>query len=295
MVKEPSLGDAGSSSKLSSFTRWVVALIATAMITVPTQFWINWALQTWTTEKKALLLTTVSSQNLATAPEGLANTLEFRLVLSPTDKRQIRSIFAYEVAIQNESKDSLENVTLHLYPPADIKLIDPPKIITSGDLRSLADGVLRTKRVLENEIVFDVELLGPGERVALAYSGYSEEADVDQSYIKVEARKKGWVTRSLIPGFSATYDPSTGQTTKSYGAGYTDYRANDFEPYAPSHGVLSKPITEYKGSDVIALLLVVVTLFLVSGLFASLLWYMLLALSKSDLRSLVQRLFRRAV
>lgn len=293
MVNEPSVGE--TAPKLSSFTRWAVALVATAMITVPAQFFINWALQSWTTEKKALLLTTVSSQNLATTPEGLASTLEFRLVLSPTDKRIIKSIFAYEVALQNQSKESVENVTLHLYPPLEVKLIDPPKIITSDDSKILTDAVLQTKRVLEKEIVFDVDLLGPGERVTLAYSGYSAEAVVDQSYIKVEARKKGWEIRRLTPGFSSTYDPATGQITKSYGAGYTDYGTNDFEPYGARSGVLSKRITEYNGSDVIALLLILFMLFLISGLLAWLLRRLLFDFSRSDLRSLVERLFRRAV
>lgn len=300
MNDKPRLGDPDanpSDNKRSLMKRYavpVIAAVASTAIAVSTTFWITRAWESLSAEKRALLLTTVSSQNLATTPEGLASTLEFRLVLSPSDKRIIKSFFGYQVAIHNQSGESVENITLHLYPPPNVKLIDPPKITT--DSKVLADFVLQSKRVSEKEIVFDLDLLGPGQRVTFAYSGYSEEAIVDGQYIDLETRKKGWIIRKLIPGYSATYDPATGQMTVSYGAGYTDY-ALDFEPYerGPS-SVLSKRITAYNGGDVISLFLLLVLAICISGLLT---WFLARVLSGSlksfhDWRSLVERLFRRA-
>src|SRR6266700_6549437 len=141
MTDKPGLGDPTanpSEIKPSLTIRYAVLLIASTVITGSITFAITRAWESWSVEKKTLLLTTASSQNLATTPEGLASALEFRLVLSPTEKRIIKSIFGYEVAVHNQSREAVENLALHLYPPANVKLIDPPRI-TSTDSKILAN------------------------------------------------------------------------------------------------------------------------------------------------------------
>jgi hypothetical protein len=301
MTDEPRLGDPAASPpdiKPSLARRTILltaGIIASAVITVSTTFWINRAWDRWSTEKKTLFLTTVSSQNLATPPEGLASPLEFGLVLSPTNKRIIKSLFSYQVAIKNSSTASVENLTLHLYPPPSVKLVDPPRIIC--DSKILQDFVSQSERVSEKEIVFDLDLLGPGQRVMLAYAGYSEEEIADGSFIDVETRKKGWTVLKRIPDFSSTYDPTTGRLVTSNGLGYTDYAYPDFEPYERSlPSPLSKRIIEYNGADVIALLVLLVIVTCISGLLTWLLARVLSDSSRSfqEWRSLVDRLFRRA-
>lgn len=298
MNDKPRIGDpvANPSDILSLTLRYAViaiGIIASAAITVSTTYWIARAWESWSVQKKSLLLTTESSQNLAATPKGLAPGLEFNLVLSPNNKRTIESFFSYEVAVHNESTEPVENLTLHLYPPPNVTLIDPPRITT--DSKILTEFVAQHKRVLEKAIVFDLDLLGAGQRVGIAYSGYSAEAIIDPGFIDVETRKKGWVVRKVEPGYSSWFDPVTGQVTTSR-PGYTDYRT-DFEPYERGQlNVLSKRITAYNGGDVISLLLLLVMVTCVFSLFAWLLVRILSGSLKSfhDWRSLVERLFRRA-
>jgi len=284
-----------SEIKPSLTVPYAVLVLATTAIIASTTFWMTRAWESWSVEKKTILLNTASSQNLATTPEGLASTLEFRLVLSPTDKQIIKSVFIYQVSVHNQSGESVENIALHLFPPPNVTLIDPPRITT--DSKVLADFVLQSKRVLEKEIVFDLDLLGPGQRVTLAYSGFSKEAIIDGSFIDVEARKKGWEIRKVIPGYTGWYDTATGQTTVSH-PGYTggSYYP-DFEPYDRGiWSVLSKRITAYNGGDVISLLLLLVMVICASGLLIWLLARVLFDPLKllHGWRSLVERLFRRA-
>lgn len=299
MIDEPSLdkpAEIPSESKPSSIIRWAVFLIAGTVLAFATNFLLKQTSEAWSVEKKALLLTTVSSQNLATTPEGLVGPLEFRLVLSPINKQEIKSLFSYQVSVQNLSSEAVENLTLHLYPPSDVKLVEPPRIIC--DSRILSDFVSKSERVLEKEIVFSLDLLGPGQRVMLAYAGYSEEAIADGSFIELEAQKKGWEVRKRSPRYDSWYDPKTEQVTVSHGIGYTDYAySNDFQPYERGPlSALSKRIAEYSGSDVVALFLILVILICVSGLFGGLVWRVLFDFSKSDhLRSVLERLFRRTV
>ena len=295
MTDKPKPSDATgnhSEIKQSLTIPYAVLLVASTVITGSVLFWINRTWENWTVEKKTLLLTTVSSQNLATAPAG-ASALEFRLVLSPTDKRIIKSVFSYEVAIHNQSHASVENLALHLYPPGNVKLIDPPKIVASSKI--LADFVSKNKHVSEKEIVFDLDLLGPGELVTLAYSGYSEEAIDDPSFIDVETRKNGWEVLKRIPEYDAGYDPATDRITVSRGLTYTVYAFSpDVQPYSLS--VLSKPITAYNGADVIALVALLITGTCVSGF---LIWLLARVLSGwsnyfRKAGSLLAKLFRHA-
>jgi hypothetical protein len=288
MTDKPSLGDPAtnpSDIKPSLTIRYAALLIVSTVITGSTTFGVTRVWESWSVEKKVLFLTSVSSQNLAATTEGLPDTLEFRLALSPTDKRTIKSLFGYQVAVQNQSQEAVDNLVLHLYPPPNVTLIDPPKII-SPDSKILADTVLQSKRISEKEIVFDLDLLGPRQQVTLAYSGYSEDAIVDPSFIDVEMRKKDWVIRKVID-YKYTYDTGT---TVTYG---------NTDIYPDGQGILSilsKPIASYTGEDVIALFLLLVIVTCVSGLLTWLLARLLSGSSKSfhDWRSRIERLFRRA-
>jgi hypothetical protein len=135
-------------------------------------------------------------------------------------------------------------LVLHLYPPANIKLIDPPRIVASSKI--LEDFVSQNQHASEKEIIFDLDLLGPGEGLTLAYSGYSEDAILNSSVIDVETRKSGWKVEE-------TY--YTTETTEYYGTGIAEGGGTTFTSFQPysSPGLLSKQISTYNGADVIAL------------------------------------------
>jgi hypothetical protein len=272
-------------------TRYAIALISIAVSTVITGsvlFWINRIWERTTTEKKIILLTDTSTQNLVSMPENIANTLEVSLTVSPTDKRVIKSLFGYQISLYNNSKEAVDNVSLHLFRPTNVTLIDPPTISTRPHSRILAEYAAKHKQLLQNEIVFSLDLLGPGQWITFRYSGYSEKA-LETSVIEAEVRaNKAWEVKnnnySAYPGVGGTFydDVATPVYDSSYYPGY------DLGTIGTN--LVSKQIRTYTGADLIYLILVAVTMTCLVGLVA---WLLGRALSDQSWRSLTERLFKR--
>jgi len=193
-------------------------------------------------EEKRLWVSNYPSQNFIELPNHLANQFEFFQTVTEKQKHQIKSLFGYRISISNASQVSVDNVTLYLYPPKNVKLVGPPVIRTAS--RALQTSVIDSSKALDGDgVSFVIDFLDSKQSVTFTYLGISSELMQEPTYLSTDARKNGW----KINNFEAGYDPSillwkTG--------GYPDGTYSDY-----SEPIVEKRLSDYTAGEAVQLLL----------------------------------------
>jgi hypothetical protein len=191
-----------------------------------------------TQEEKNLLIATYPSPNFIELPEHLTGQFEFFQSVPNSDKRPIKSLFGYRVSVTNRSQTPVDDVTLYLYPPRGVELVEPPQL--RGTSRALMTSAVNSRKGLDGGgVSFVLDLLGSKESVTFAYVGLSPHLVEGPTYLSPEARKKGW----RIGYFEAGYDPDTFLWGSP--SAYTDY----------SEPIRTKRLGDYTLGEAVELLL----------------------------------------
>jgi hypothetical protein len=118
--------------------------------------------------------------------------IEASYYLKGEPKKQIASLFRKVVAIKNSGSEGAENILVSFSLKGDdLKLVSKPKITTEP--KEINDAISVTKAIgsTDNNHLWNISLLNPGESVVFEYSVYSEKK-VDNINFNIIPRKKDW-------------------------------------------------------------------------------------------------------
>jgi hypothetical protein len=259
MSTEPTPRDDGLRVEIKpSFSvRYLVFFIFVSIVASILSFFVPKLLTNITEQPdtKQLTIANFASQNLAAFPSDVSSKLELSVLLSPTDRRPLKSLYGYQVRIDNWSKVNVaENIEVFLQRPPSVELIDPPTIEAASNLLRLS--TLASKKTIEGGgLHFNIDQLAPGQGITFAYTGFSHELIAGVTFLDAEVRAKGW---SVVP---AQVESGVSYTTEIYGAGRADYsepiRNDSVIPRAMSFH--SKKLADYDAWDIVTLFLIIVS------------------------------------
>jgi hypothetical protein len=150
----------------------------------------NYVYAMLTKETKTVLVSTSSSDNLASLPLSTVQNLEVFLALPGNQNQLIKSLFKYDATIKNTSDQNLDDFIVHVNLPTGISFIaqptitaDPPELTGTVNVAPVASTSTKQE--------YKVDLLNPGQAIILSYYGYASEM-LKPPPMSVIVQKKHW-------------------------------------------------------------------------------------------------------
>jgi hypothetical protein len=190
-IKMADYTQAKSEDRTRGFGVNLITVAVTALITFLVTYLAGKGLDWYFADEKTLQVTLLPSQNLVAVPNALSGRLEVSYVNGPNDKQAVQSLFGYRITILNKSrKQTAENITLYIFPPENVTLIEPPQVSTVPE--PLANIIESQHVPTKNGMGVTLAYLQSDQSITYSYTGLSKQKIEGPTWPSVEVNAKDW-------------------------------------------------------------------------------------------------------
>lgn len=190
------LGMKSSEIKPEFSLKYVVVTITVALIPTIAGILFGFLLNEFTRDKKIIDLHSFVSANIAAAPDDINQKMSIQLLVTPTQKEQVKAIYQYKLSLTNSTNEGLEDFYFTLTPDDGIILAETAEISTtpSNLIKSI---MVSAVSIQSSKQTYKVSLLNPRQSIHINVLGYSREIlNREARPLSLFIGKKDWSVRT---------------------------------------------------------------------------------------------------